>query len=26
VAFLASEPSGSTTGHYLTVNGGLEME
>src|SRR5262245_36610446 len=26
VAFLASEASGSTTGHYLTVNGGLEME
>jgi 3-oxoacyl-[acyl-carrier protein] reductase len=26
VGFLASEASGSTTGHYLTVNGGLEME
>jgi 3-oxoacyl-[acyl-carrier protein] reductase len=26
VAFLASETSGSTTGHYLTVDGGLAME
>jgi 3-oxoacyl-[acyl-carrier protein] reductase len=26
VAFLASEDSGFTTGHYLPVNGGLEME
>jgi 3-oxoacyl-[acyl-carrier protein] reductase len=26
VAFLASEHSGSTTGHYLPVNGGLVME
>jgi 3-oxoacyl-[acyl-carrier protein] reductase len=25
VAFLASEASGSTTGHYLTVNGGLYL-
>jgi 3-oxoacyl-[acyl-carrier protein] reductase len=26
VAFLASEEAGFTTGHYLPVNGGLEME
>lgn len=26
VAFLASEQSGFTTGHYLPVNGGLAME
>jgi 3-oxoacyl-[acyl-carrier protein] reductase len=26
VAFLASEDSGFTTGHYLPVNGGLEMD
>ena len=26
VAFLASEDSGFTTGHYLPVNGGLAME
>jgi 3-oxoacyl-[acyl-carrier protein] reductase len=26
VAFLASEESGFTTGHYLPVNGGLVME
>ena len=26
VAFLASEDSGFTTGHYLTVNGGLAMD
>jgi NAD(P)-dependent dehydrogenase (short-subunit alcohol dehydrogenase family) len=26
VAFLASEESSFTTGHYLPVNGGLEME
>ncbi len=26
VAFLASEESGFTTGHYLPVNGGLEMD
>jgi 3-oxoacyl-[acyl-carrier protein] reductase len=26
VAFLASEDSGFTTGHYLSVNGGLAME
>jgi 3-oxoacyl-[acyl-carrier protein] reductase len=26
VAFLASEESGFTTGHYLSVNGGLAMD
>ncbi len=26
VAFLASEESGFTTGHYLPVNGGLSMD
>jgi len=26
VAFLASEDSSFTTGHYLPVNGGLAME
>ena len=26
VAFLASEDSGFTTGHYLPVNGGLAMD
>jgi 3-oxoacyl-[acyl-carrier protein] reductase len=26
VAFLASDVSGFTTGHYLPVNGGLAME
>jgi NAD(P)-dependent dehydrogenase (short-subunit alcohol dehydrogenase family) len=26
IAFLASEDSGFTTGHYLPVNGGLEMD
>jgi 3-oxoacyl-[acyl-carrier protein] reductase len=26
VAFLASEDSGFITGHYLPVNGGLEMD
>jgi 3-oxoacyl-[acyl-carrier protein] reductase len=26
VAFLASEDSGLTTGHYLPVNGGLAMD
>jgi 3-oxoacyl-[acyl-carrier protein] reductase len=26
VAFLASEESGFTTGHYLPVNGGLAMD
>jgi NAD(P)-dependent dehydrogenase (short-subunit alcohol dehydrogenase family) len=26
VAFLASEESGFTTGHYLAVNGGLAMD
>jgi 3-oxoacyl-[acyl-carrier protein] reductase len=26
VAFLASEDSGFTTGHYLPVSGGLAME
>ena len=26
VAFLASEDSGFTTGHYLEVNGGLAMD
>ena len=26
VAFLASEDSGFTTGHYLPVNGGLSMD
>jgi 3-oxoacyl-[acyl-carrier protein] reductase len=26
IAFLASEDSGFTTGHYLPVNGGLAMD
>jgi len=26
VAFLASEDSGFTTGHYMEVNGGLAMD
>ena len=26
VAFLASEDSGFTTGHYLPVNGGIAMD
>ncbi len=26
VAFMASEDSGFTTGHYLPVNGGLDMD
>jgi len=26
VAFLASDDSGFTTGHYLTINGGLSMD
>ncbi len=26
VAFLASEEFGFTTGHYLPVNGGIEMD
>jgi len=26
IAFLASDDSGFTTGHYLTINGGLSMD